>query len=230
MNLEVQIEPRRCANCQRPFRVLVTSKQMFCCEECGSGMQGRGAPQRQLKGNGKGKESISVSVTAPTKPIESYEDFATKIAAWPKRNKTSGRTEKVINDTRRSEMQPAENGQIKTESAKTRISARTITSEEQNGLKPFTAEEMSQTQPELSEGQLSPIEVASVDMLSLSKRSGERLMRLMESAVTDNDFERQKDGGGGVPLHNIETAIGCANALANLMQVNVNLLKAIKSK
>lgn len=116
----------------------------------------------------------------------------------------------------------------KTVSASAKTPAAHIMPDEPSGSQKFMPPAIVETPRESFGEQSTNIVAASSGILNLSRRSAERLMTLMETVVTDDDLEKQKDGIQRVDPYKVETAIKCANGIAQIIQTNINLLKAMK--
>lgn len=83
--------------------------------------------------------------------------------------------------------------------------------------------------PQESSGALQKIlsREGSTSMTQLSKCEN-KLLDLMDECVSASDLDRAKDGSKRVESHRIDQAIQLANALSNVMQTKVNMLKAMK--
>jgi hypothetical protein len=70
----------------------------------------------------------------------------------------------------------------------------------------------------------------SSSILNLSKRSANKLMDIMSVLVKESDIESANEGHRSLDVTRVDMTIRCANSIANIVQTNVNLLKAMKSK
>lgn len=106
----------------------------------------------------------------------------------------------------------------------------TIARPEPSALQKLPPTEIDETQLVSSEELSKTLDAAGLRSMTLLKQSADRLMKLMESSVSDSDMERARDGAQDVPLHKVEIAMKCANTLATTVQTQINMLKAIKGK
>jgi len=84
-----------------------------------------------------------------------------------------------------------------------------------------------ETLPELSGACVKNLERESLDSMSLLNKSANKLMRLMDECVKEDDLEQSREGIKRVEGHKIESAISCANAIAMTIQTQVNLVKSL---
>lgn len=225
--MEVRLEGRRCPNCDRMFRVMVESQQEYCgklCEEYGT--RAHGERLRGLREKEKATEKVVVDVGTelkkrPMLPAVNITD-PSPLPPWPRKGKNQG-TGTIKSEKK--EMSTEKSGGPSTEAETENTKEITIIETEQKGLSKSMKDETKGTLQEYSAGSLPSIELASLDILNLSKRSANRLMKLMEASVTDKDLEKQ-----GVNPDRIKTAVECANALTQVVQTNINLIKALGKK
>lgn len=230
MNFDVEIEKRNCLNCKRPFKVMTTSKSRHCSAQCLSefGTQALGEPQKASKKSAPPTETISVKIGTPRTAPNPAAAFDARVGVWPKRNATPKEPASITSETRKSKMKDEKQEPEKTVSASAKTPDEITTPTRPSDSPKFTRAAIVETQPESSGGQLININVASSGILNLSRRSAERLLTLMETLVTDEDLEKQKEGVCRVDTYKIETAIKCATGIAQIVQTNINLLKAMK--
>lgn len=224
----VNLETRQCPNCQKKFKVLTTSKSKFCgklCEEYGT--RARGAPPAGWRGIKPEAMRGSPNYEKPMKVSERKKEIKTGLGERPTEISVAPNESKPIEQTGRNSMQEELNGAEKTKSDNSPTNVKITISEGQKHLQESTQSEMKKTQRESSVASLQNIEMASLDILSLSKNSANRLMRLMEVSVSDTDFQKDADGVEKIPLHKIDTQVKLANAITQIVQSNINLLKAI---
>lgn len=206
-----------------------TSKVRHCGTQClESGIVARGEQSRASKENARPIENIKLSVTTPRTPSDKLAAYNAQLGHWPKRKETASEPVSVIKKINNEKMKGENNMQTETVNASVKTPVEVITPKEPRDLQKSMRQGTAETQPESLGEPLKNIVMESSGILNLSKRSAERLMRLMESTVSDHDLDRQQDGGPAPDLYRVETAIKCANAIASIVQVNVNLLKAIK--
>lgn len=230
----VELEIRRCVNCSREFKVMTTSPTKTCsamCKEFGTPV--RGARQSPSSASAAPRTFVSVSTTPPTqKQSTLLAGPIVPLNPWPSQRKKNENLENIINATKGEKMNAEPNGHDKTERGSLPISAQPTIEKEQKGLQPSTRAEIVETHPGSSGEHLSSIAVDSSAMLSLSRKSAERLMRLMEATVTDEDLDvdRTSKTREALSLQRVQVAIQAANAITGIVQANVNLVKAINKQ
>lgn len=227
MSFEVQLEVRQCLKCGRKFKVMLTSKELFCNLLCrASGTAAPGEVQRPSNEGKNNFESIVVGNTIRqlqsgpgSRPVKLEEKNSIQKNLRPS---LISITEKIKENSMLNEQSAEKEMLPVTMNTKNSI---TITQEE---LKKYSNTGIEKTQPESLDAPLKTIEMESLTILDLSKRSAGRLLSLMELSVSDEMIQKQKDEILSVELDRIKTAIDCANAISNTVQTNINLLKAIK--
>lgn len=232
MSSEVTIEPRNCERCGRSFRVLAQSQQKHCSRECVNGVfgtRGRTEPSHPSRKKENQTERVTIEIKNPP-PKDMGQLVATRNAYFPKNRKLAGdsrpdcgesETEK---NTTPGDVPMLPQGETVLES----LPERTISPTESGGSSRLPTARTDTIPQESSEEQFPSIEVESSNILNLSKESANRLMLLMKATVTDQDLQKQNEGAGRVEAYKVELAIKCANSIANIVQTNVNLLKAMK--
>lgn len=68
---------------------------------------------------------------------------------------------------------------------------------------------------------------AALDSMFLLQESGNKLLRLIDEAVSHEDLDKSKEGVQRVETHRIHSALEAARALAQTVQVQVNMVKAL---
>lgn len=84
------------------------------------------------------------------------------------------------------------------------------------------------TQVESLEGHLETIRRGGLDSMTLLKSSANRLMRLMEETVTDQDLQSSRDLIRKVDPYSVQTAVSCAKQMTEIVKAQTNLLKILK--
>ena len=83
------------------------------------------------------------------------------------------------------------------------------------------------TQIVLSEDSQQALETASLNSMTLLSRSANKLLSIMETCVSDLDLKKVDEGVTGLDFSKKEQAIMCANALAQTVQTQINMVKAL---
>jgi len=242
INVSVEMVEKSCVVCGKKFKVLKGSKQGFCNSVCGSTLGPFGIPQAKktgyiTPGAGAPKKVSSDAARQNVKNIvksikvknsESTSEHVLDASDYSTQSASVRTAGDIMRGTSGIATNSEKIGRAGIATVSVPTNEKTIGSEEANGLQKSTPAAITETPPE-SSGELSPrIEVAALDILTLSRRSAERLMRTMESLVSDNSLARKADGGGGPSMTEIEMAIKCGNAITGTVQANVNLLKALR--
>lgn len=230
MSFDVQIELRKCASCGRGFKTMTSSKAVHCSAFClsGSGIAAPGERPKASKENARPTETISVKIGTPRTAANPAAAFSAIVGNWPTRKKKELEPSNITSETRSNKMQNETQTEKPTSSVIARPLADVTARNEPSDSPKFTAPAIVETPRDSSDGQLLNLNLASSGILNLSRRSAERLLRLMETIVTDEDIEKQGEGLGRVDVYKVETAIRCANGIAQIVQTNINLLKAMK--
>ncbi len=94
-------------------------------------------------------------------------------------------------------------------------------------LKPSTRGETAVIPRELSDELQENLQREGLTSAQLLNASANKLMRLMEESVTESDLQKSAEGVMRVEPHKIQQSIDCANAIAGLLQTQVNIVKAM---
>lgn len=139
-------------------------------------------------------------------------------------------SEPKARSSEQSRPQEKELGSPKTERDKMQLTEN-ITKQTARSISPMKSQgEIVETRQDESEEQPQSLEMESLSILSLSKSSAEHLHKLMKSCVSKSDFERSDEGTTKIPMHQIDMSVKCANAITQIVQTNINLLKCLNKK
>lgn len=232
MQIEIEMQNRKCVNCSQHFRVMATSKQKLCSAACGYGTAEHGAHLSQWNAKGQRTAPVKVNFTEPTKPSEPGKAYVSKLLGRKSPNQIKKQNERdgAINteETKGHGMSAEQSGaeQIVSDSLRTRelTTIENVTSISNESAEVATTG----TRRELSEEPRSNLEMEALGMMNLSKSSAKRLHKLMRVAVSNRDLEDHHNDLKRVQIENIQAAVQCANSIATLLQGNVNLLRALK--
>ena len=241
--IEYKMEKRECAHqrCHKKFTVLETSPQMFCSRICEAevdpnvraklkqpppifGTRAHGEVRKQSSESAKHKlKQSEKNTTRILSSREENNESDIQITVTRKEQKVSD----TMNETKKSKMQDATVGEKKIQSAVEPIPKLTTREAESNISTQKKSGETSVTLPELSDASQSKWQRESLGSMNLLGESARKLNRLMESCVSNSDLLKEDEGDRRVDAYRIEQAVGCANALAKVVQTQVNLVKAM---
>lgn len=226
--VEIEMESRECVNCGGRFRAMKGGKQKVCSSRCAETPATRktGFGAIVQRGEKRGIENVRVSLTKTPKKEPQGMPLVGSFT-----EKKSSTKESVVANATSLTKKTTTAGEAKTEknegSTHLKSSAEIITEEEKDILLKNPPAAIGETQPELSEDSSKSLKAEGLSSMRLLKKSGNRLMRLMEECVKDSDLDRSSTGGAGIESHRIELAINCGNALAHTIQTQVNMFKAM---
>lgn len=188
-----------------PKRVFKSAARPAGESKRGFGIEDDIKTQSSEKGRSSAAVSLIKEIPASKVRAESATTGSTKQSETPKRPNGSDKTQSTSKST-------GENTMQRTSSASSQASLPTV---------------IGATHPELSDDSSSNLERAALSSMDLLKQSGNRLLGLMKESVSDLDLEKSADGTKRVEAHRIEAAIQTASALAQTVQVQVNMLKVM---
>lgn len=228
--MEYQMEDRKCRVCGKQFRSLATSNQKMCSQLCMS-LSGEVPPRRTFKSREElaagSKRGSGIDVDTKTQSFEKGRPSAA-VSLIKEIPASKVRAESVTTgNTKQSETPKRPSGKEKTESTSKTIGENTMQRTESASSPKLLPTVIGDNLPGQSDDSSGHLETVALDSMNLLKQSSNRLLNLMKESVSDLDLQRATDGDKRVEAHRIDTAIQSANALAQTVQVQVNMLKAI---
>jgi hypothetical protein len=228
MKLQIEMEKRTCRKCGKFYKVMASSSQSVCSTECDKYFRpGPGDQSKVTKGAKLGVEKLVVNVTPPTGPLKTKEGFTARVGGWQHLKESRKQDAHTINETRRKLMKEELNGHAKIKSVSLPIIEPATTEVEKNESPKLQWPEIVPTPPVLYEELQKDLARGGLNSMQLLEKSGNRLMGLMENCVSESDVQRAKEGVGTIELHRIAQAIACANAIAQTVQTQVNMVKSM---
>lgn len=243
--MEIEMESRRCVKCNSPFRVLKTSAVKTCSTMCAEfGVPG---PVPNRLAAGPKVEKITIAPPKFRHEPDKKQAVQAEIKNWL--TKGPNQRERLQRDTPQPlsneggnvpETSTASGSERTQRSAKppTNATRTTTTAPPKSSARvvpPTTAKtKPGETSAPGTIAKLTPsdrpratLETVALDSMSLLQKSGNKLMVLIEECVKESDLERSADGTQRVESHRIQQALDGAKALAQTVQVQVNMVKAV---
>lgn len=226
---KIEVEERSCQACGRKFKVMSTSQHKTCSHYCAHyGMQGRTAPKKpSIVAE---KKIVNVTVQNTNQKNLDQKSRSTEnlnvLQTLKKKMQEGGDTmQKTESESSNVELKTGE--LILNESEKP--VGETITKTEKKIAQKSESAGTEEIQPVSLENSLESLKKEGLSSMHLLDKSANRLYRMMASSVTDEELEKSEERITNVNPERIAAALQCANALAQTIQVKVNIFKAVSS-
>lgn len=229
----VDLVERKCLQCTTKFKTTLFSKELFCKTWCKDGYRAKLQMGRQtwLAHLKQLEETASIrnlssESSCRTQFKESSIEKEEENPTIETKTKSVKEADAIIEPTKMKSTTGEKSTPKQTGSEKMRFNEPTTVKISKKTEEEKESVETSETQLELSDGQLQSLNQEGLGLLSLSKKSANRLYDMMKKCVKDSDLSEDAE----ISQENMDLAIRCANGIAQIMQSNVNLFKVMKQK